>query len=355
MISPLLKHYDRDDLPANMYAHLQTLSDEEILGHIMEHEKYCSVDHKNLIYSFLAGVTAYTIILSLLECSICEAVWPFKFMLPHGNNQIENLYSGNALRYFSVPLSAVYRTTTGVISQLCSYVQYFINVWDAVFLEGPEIPHNLYSRLSLDVMVGVTNHSSTLIEEMVTERGRWQKELKATTEQLIDRFNVELRRQQREIHNLKELLYASRGNGESRTMKKTTLISDEKSSKTDSVSKNMPLQSEDKPSKTDSTPVKSENSSEGKPVDTHELVKNVNKHSSTSYEPVLKYVSDEQMVIDSQPSEQRDSFREYHPPRPKYKGSDIPQEAISDTMEHHIEHPRVEYLRGSRYNKLIRK
>lgn len=138
--------------------HLGTLPDEEIAVVEKEYQKYGTT----VANGFATGLAAYLTFFLLQENTAFHGQLPFQFSLP-ATVFSANIVNANTFHHLSLPLTALANTVKGVLHQLVTFVQTFVNIWASAFLPGPDLSATLEARLCMEVISGVSHHNSKML------------------------------------------------------------------------------------------------------------------------------------------------------------------------------------------------
>lgn len=176
--------------------YMQALPHDEISTIIKEYTNY--IEDGMIIDGFVGGIAAYLGFILLVENNIFATQMPFQFSMP------VTIFSGNCLnrnmlQYLSLPLIALAKTTDGILLQLVTFIQSFINMWEPAFTPGPTISPINETRMCMEIMSGFTHHTIQLMQA-TQNQNREITDLVATLEH---RLQSAVSQMKREIHNLR--------------------------------------------------------------------------------------------------------------------------------------------------------
>jgi hypothetical protein len=143
--------------------YLNNLPTEEFQIIIRQYGLY--IEDGIIIDGVIAGIAAYLSLLFINEQHI-SVLMPFTFLAPadiHGGNSVNR----NMFRVLTVPLAALLRHTNKITVQLASFVSSFINIWDALFIEGPMMPEVNDIRMAIDIIGQLTQNISLTLDDKV--------------------------------------------------------------------------------------------------------------------------------------------------------------------------------------------
>lgn len=122
-----------------------------------------------ILDGFIAGIASYVSLLLLLEHGAFISRMPFQFSVPT-TVKSGHAVTGNMLSHMALPLTALAKITTGVLGQIVSFVQTFINMWDTAFVPGPEIGSKNETRMCLEIITGMTQHTTEALAQIERDR-----------------------------------------------------------------------------------------------------------------------------------------------------------------------------------------
>lgn len=169
-------------------SYLTTLPQEEIAIIIKEYTRY--IPNGVVLDGFIAGIGAYLAFLLLNENGNFMNQFPFQFgtlyTVESGMTMTRNMFN-----YISLVLTSLARIANGITLQLVSFIQTFINLWEPLFLDGPQIDPSHQARLAIDVISG---YSANITAQM--------KQLQDVEQRLQSYVDNALAKVRREINNL---------------------------------------------------------------------------------------------------------------------------------------------------------
>jgi hypothetical protein len=179
--------------------YMKTLPADEVSVIVKEYSKY--IENGLVIDGLVAGIGAYMAFLLLNENGAFSNQMPFQFGSPcavHAGNTVNH----NMFSYLSLPLTALSRTATGILSQLVVFIQSFINIWDPLFAPGPIIGGINEARMCMEVISGYSNHVSASITKAQSDYDGLVAKTKEMESRLQGQVDDAINRMRREINNL---------------------------------------------------------------------------------------------------------------------------------------------------------
>lgn len=166
--------------------YISTLSDDDFLVIKHEYKKYKL--NFDLLHLCLIGMAAYSILIHFNDNSIFNL--PFQIFIP--NDQV---YTRSMFKYITTYLIALSRISVGPLLQLVSFLLSFVNIWDLMFIRGPEISISDFTKISVDIITGVSSHMIHQFDKI----SRHHDDIKHNLQKDIGLMMAEVRR---DVHNL---------------------------------------------------------------------------------------------------------------------------------------------------------
>jgi hypothetical protein len=180
-------------------TYMQTLPSDDIATIIKEYTNY--IENGMIIDGFLSGIAAYLGFLLLIENNIFSTQMPFQFSIPV-TIQSGNALNRNMLQYLSLPLIALSKTTHGILLQLVTFIQSFINMWEPAFTPGPTISSINETRMCMEIMSGFTQNALQLMHETQVQNCKLQSSIHVIEDRLQENIKASISRLHREVNNL---------------------------------------------------------------------------------------------------------------------------------------------------------
>jgi hypothetical protein len=183
---------DEQTLYSNVMAYLTSLSAEETMT--MEGEYHKTSTRCSLIDGFVLGLASYVSFIALHESGSLTEHIPFQFGIPSTINN-GNIVNQNMFRHLTLPLTALSKVSDGIILQLVSFVQSFINMWEPLFSPGPIISSTDEARLAMEVISGISQSTSKSLAiinaRMKHMEDNFQKYIECALAAAIDRLTLQ--------------------------------------------------------------------------------------------------------------------------------------------------------------------
>lgn len=177
-----------------------TLSSEELSIITKEYSKYVT-ESGVLIDVFISGIGAYLAFLLLNENGSFMNQIPFQFGVLHSVRSGMTI-TKNMFEYLSLPLSALTRSESGVVKQVCLFIQSFINLWEPLFLPGPYIDPSHTARISIEVINGFSQHVANSLAKTQDLSCIITQQLKSIETRLQSYVDESIAKMRRELSNL---------------------------------------------------------------------------------------------------------------------------------------------------------
>lgn len=190
---------DHLSLVAKAATYMRALSEEEISIITKEYTKF--ITDGVILDGFVAGIGAYMALLLLNENGVFTNNLPFQFNVLH-TVRSGLILTRNMFRYMSLPLIALSRVTNGMLLQLVSFVQSFMNMWEPIFLDGPLIDANHQARMAVEIISGLAQHVSSSLIRTQELNLSLTKQISSVETRLQDYVNEAVNRMRREVSNL---------------------------------------------------------------------------------------------------------------------------------------------------------
>lgn len=154
-----------------------------------------------ILDGYVAGLASYLGLLLLFEHGAFSAQMPFQFNIPttvsSGNSMNRNMFS-----YVTLPLVALAKVATGVLAQIVTFVQSFINMWDMAFKDGPEIGSKNETRMCLEIITGLTQHTSDALAQIERDRSLISQTIAELGKELRNEMSTHITLFRRELSNM---------------------------------------------------------------------------------------------------------------------------------------------------------
>jgi hypothetical protein len=190
---------DYPSLTGKAATYMRSLAAEEVSIIMKEYTKY--ITDGVILDGFIAGIAAYMALLLLNENGVFTNNMPFQFNVLH-TVRSGLILTRNMFRYLSLPLMALSRVANGMLLQLVSFVQSFINMWEPIFLDGPLIDANHQARISVEIIGGLSQHVAVSLARTQELTLTLSKQVSTAETRLQNYIDESLNRMRREISNL---------------------------------------------------------------------------------------------------------------------------------------------------------
>lgn len=141
---------DGEDIYNRLQAYMIDLDKSEIDAIVRYYKKH--IDNGILFDGFLAGIASYFALAWLIDKNV---QLPFVFRLPCPVAS-QDILTRNVFNYMNMPLVVLGKITNGIITQLITFVQNFIRMWEPVFIKGPAIDAAENYQTGLNILLGYT-------------------------------------------------------------------------------------------------------------------------------------------------------------------------------------------------------
>lgn len=190
---------DADSLAEKATTYANTLPKDDVAAILKEYSKF--IVDGTVLDGLVAGIASYLAFVFLIENSTFASQMPFQFTTPN-NVRSGNSVNYNMLQYMSLPLSALSRTASGILLQLATFVQSFINIWAPMFTQGPVIGGNNELRLALDIISGYSDHVTKILAETKAANDALQAAADKTVRDMETKLTQMMAKIQRDTNNL---------------------------------------------------------------------------------------------------------------------------------------------------------
>ena len=190
---------DSETLLGRIVAYMKELSNEEVSIIMKEYTKY--IRDGVILDGFISGIGAYLAFMYLNENSAFSNQMAFQFGLPTTVSS-GTILNKNMFQHISLPLSALIKTSHGVLLQLVLFVQSFINIWEPAFDFGPKIGPTNEARISMEIISGLSNYSISSLAKVNSQQDRINASLSMMEKRLTDLVEDAVSKMKREINNL---------------------------------------------------------------------------------------------------------------------------------------------------------
>lgn len=165
-----------DNLSQKVNFYLKSLSSEEVA--IIKHEYMKYVDSQephDLLHIFTAGLCSYLALIMLIHHPLFTNQLPFYFVFPCTIDS-EHVCTINTFRYLSIPLTMMLKFCKGPLLEMVLFVQSFINLWEPLFIKGPEIGIANEARMYVDIISSLAQYvSASMIQANLLIQGYLNK------------------------------------------------------------------------------------------------------------------------------------------------------------------------------------
>lgn len=179
--------------------YMRNLSPDEVSIVIKEYTK-CITDG-GVLDGFIAGIGAYMAFLLLNENGVFANQMPFQFSVIHTVRSGLSL-TRNMFQYLGLVLISLSRAAQGILLQLITFIQSFINIWEPLFIDGPHIDSTHQARMAMEVISGFSQHVSTSLAETRELNAIMSKRLESVETRLQSYVDDALTKMRREVGNL---------------------------------------------------------------------------------------------------------------------------------------------------------
>ena len=190
---------DSQNLIERIADYMRKLPNDEILVITREYKKY--ILDGMLLDGFISGIATYIVFLYLNENGAFSGQMPFQFTIPFpiDNGDIMNR---NMFQYISLPICALAKISKGVLLQIISYIQGFINMWEPAFSNGPVIGSINESRIAMEVVSGLSNTVISSLSKIQNKQQIITDSLNIMEDRLKRTIDEAVIKMGREINNL---------------------------------------------------------------------------------------------------------------------------------------------------------
>jgi len=190
---------DAESLAEKATVYANTLPKDDIAAILKEYSKF--IVDGTVLDGLTAGIASYLAFMLLVEHSTFANQMPFQFTTPNSARS-GNSVNYNMLQYAGLPLSALSRTADGILLQLVTFVQSFINIWSPMFTQGPVIGGNNELRLALDIISGYSDHVTKILTETKAANEGLQAAADKTVRDMETKLTQMMAKIQRDTNNL---------------------------------------------------------------------------------------------------------------------------------------------------------
>ena len=190
---------NQNTLVDQVASYLKTLPNEEISVIMKEYSKY--IEDGILLDGFIAGIASYLTFLLLNENSIFMNQISFQMTIPFMVNN-SSCITRNMFKYLTLPLSGLSKVSRGVLFQLVTFLQSFINIWEPAFVPGPIIDNNNEAKICMEVISGLANDATEKLSKIQTHQNTMMSSLNAIETRLKLTIDDSLNKMKREINDL---------------------------------------------------------------------------------------------------------------------------------------------------------
>lgn len=207
-------------------VYISSIPENQTIAMLTEYSKY--MNNGILLDGLVAGIGAYLVFLKLIEDDVFPL--PFLFNIPYTVSSALAL-NKNMMRYLSLPLLAITKLSSeleslyrgccnvdiircnwlrdmscknvgGVMLHLVTFIQNFINMWDLLFIPGPNLSQYAQSSLCVEVVSGISQCSTSLLIGYLTQQCYIIEQINCVEDKLRRYIDETLQRIRREIDNL---------------------------------------------------------------------------------------------------------------------------------------------------------
>jgi len=191
--------------------YMRELSSEEVTVVVNEYTKYITDGY--VLDGFIGGIGAYMAFLVLNDNGVFANQMPFQFRV------VNNIESGlsvtsNMFQYLSIALTSLCLVSEGILSQLVKFVQTFINLWEPLFVNGPNLTITDQSRLAMEVIAGLSQSVAKSLAQNREINKELVEKLQSIEMKLQDRIDNSMRKILKQVDNRKNEYDTSSMEGE---------------------------------------------------------------------------------------------------------------------------------------------
>lgn len=148
-------------------SYMKSLCRDDVNIIVKEYSKY--IQDGVVLDGFMAGLCSYLTFLFLNENGTFVKTLPFQFSCPT-SVMSGNIVNHNMFQYMSLPLISLTKTSTGIILQITTFVQSFINMWDPLFTTGPIIGTVNETKMCIEIVTALSSHVCSLMAETKSQQ-----------------------------------------------------------------------------------------------------------------------------------------------------------------------------------------
>lgn len=190
---------DGDTLIDRTVSYMKGLSPDEICIISKEYTKY--MHDGSVLDGFIAGIGAYIAFLLLNENGIFMNQMPFQFTLPY-TVRSGVIFNRNVFQHLSLPLMSLSKISQDILFQLVVFIQSFINMWEPLFVNGPNIGTLNEARMAMEIISGLSHYVAGSLAETRTLNESLSKQIKSIESHLQLYVEESLVKIRREVNNL---------------------------------------------------------------------------------------------------------------------------------------------------------
>jgi hypothetical protein len=180
-------------------AYIRSIPREEASIIMKEYTKY--IEDGTILDGLIAGVGAYMAFLLLNENGIFTNQMPFQFGAPY-MVQSGNVVNRNMFQHLSLPFMSLSKVSQNMLLQLVLFIQSFINMWEPLFLDGPNIGVTNESRLCMEIISGFSQYVASSLAKTTLQQEAISKNLESIESRLYSHIDDALNIMRREVNNL---------------------------------------------------------------------------------------------------------------------------------------------------------
>lgn len=188
-----------DTLLDKAVSYMKALSPDEICVISKEYTKY--IQDGSVLDGLIAGIGAYMAFLILNENGIFMNQMPFQFTMPY-TVRSGVIFNRNIFQHLSLPLLSLSKISQDILFQLVVFIQSFINMWEPLFVNGPNIGTLDEARMAMELISGLSQYVAGSLAETRTLNESLSKQIKSIESRLQLHVEDSLVKIRREVNNL---------------------------------------------------------------------------------------------------------------------------------------------------------
>ncbi len=166
--------------------YMKSISDDDLSLIIKEYSKY--IQDGVVIDGFIAGLGTYVAFLLLNENNLFSNHLPFQFSIP-ANVRNGHILNRNMFQYLSLPLSSMLKISRKLLLQISVFLHNFINIWEPLFISGPNISPSTQGQLAVNIISGFSQTVFSSLAQIQTIESRLQNHLDDALAKMRREFN----------------------------------------------------------------------------------------------------------------------------------------------------------------------